>query len=193
MLYLEGRCLRFGNGLWGQSSACRNFLFLLCPLQLLPVKSSIHTESITRKVCALLRASTTVGFWWALPCWRNLPKNFSRGSWVILWLRNSLVPGILNMIGRSSKNDETAWSKCTKMYSIIMYPCQLCIILYSGKFSQGPIFTVFAGDRPIVKLTHGNKLDCTVHKRCECACQLNPRNGKGQPCTKISCYMYTKG
>ena len=58
-------------------------------------------------------------------------------------------------------------------------------ILYSGKFSRGPVFTVFADHR--LKLNSQNKFDCTVHNGWECVHpqKLNPRNGRNQPSAKI--------
>ena len=55
----------------------------------------LHMEFTTRRACVFFWNSFTVGFSCVLPICRWHPKNFSRGSWHNLLLKNTVTPGIV--------------------------------------------------------------------------------------------------
>ena len=88
-----------GRGLFSFSMSRGSVHFF--PRQL-PLTLSRQTELITRSFWVFLQNSVTVGFSFTQPLWRWQPKNFSRGSWLILSLKKTSTPGMVKIKRTSS-------------------------------------------------------------------------------------------
>lgn len=71
----------------------------------LPLTVGLQIELITLRAWVFLTNSWTLGLSWTPPLCRWQPKNFSRGSWQIRWLKNEVTSGSVNTYWTSSMND----------------------------------------------------------------------------------------
>ena len=70
-------------------------LVFAVPLQLL--RMGAHVLLITRSACVFLMNSAALGFSLTRPHWRSWPKKFSKGSWQMRLLRNTVTPGMVKI------------------------------------------------------------------------------------------------
>ena len=100
------------------SGAFSVLLLLIRQFPLIPLQVVL----ITLNACVFFKNSATLGFSFALPLCRCWPKNFSTGSWQILFVKNTLTSGMLvKMYLVKSKNDLT----------IIIIGITSCIVSYT--------------------------------------------------------------
>ena len=105
----------FGRGLFSFSISMLKGE--LVPRQF-PLTGPLLTELNTRKTWVFLRNSCALGLSWVPPLCLWHPKNFSNGSWHILWLRKECTPGMVKRYCTSSMNDfvvKYTWKFMMKM------------------------------------------------------------------------------
>ena len=89
----------------------RQFPFFTFPQRLL----------ITLKAWVFRQKSRTLGLSCAPPLCRWQPKNFSKGSWHSLWLKNTLTPGRVKRYSTSSMNEWAVKNKINVNNSYIKF------------------------------------------------------------------------
>lgn len=95
----------FRSGVFSTSKGA-SFFFFLAPLQF--PRTVAQLEFTTLNAWVFFTNSETFGFSFTLPLCRCCPKKFSRGSWHILLLRNTVTPGIVKTYSTNSTNEKTA-------------------------------------------------------------------------------------